>query len=335
MPKLYRYINKKRHPFSGKIKTFKDVNDFIINKDIMFFQDKDENGNICKYTIVNTKTYTTIYDVSYKGGSKIIYIIAGVYKSEIGDNYWYYMYNRISIPTRAFVWKHKDAINEQLEKERELKEKDARNDVKDKERILELKQLDKNIRKDIFRIIRGDNNMQNKTIENSFLASLKNDIKMGFVQLLEYVKLLVIAIFLSYLVGFILLFLYATEYGAPFPVDNNLLTDFAKLFLILFGIGVIFSVGPENLFKFILSLIAGITVIIMLLGLFAKWRYSPQRDILNLYNKGGKTVSYRIKKDCSGINLPNKAFLIYKGKYMNYFKVNSQVVGINKDCFFY
>jgi hypothetical protein len=93
-----------------------------------------------------------------------------------------------------------------------------------------------------------------------------------------------------------------------------------------------FSVGPENLFKFILSLIAGITVIIMLLGLFAKWRYSPQRYILNLYNKGGKTVSYRIKKDCSGINLPDKAFLIYKGNYMDYFNVNSKIVGINKNC---
>lgn len=174
--------------------------------------------------------------------------------------------------------------------------------------------------------------MQNKTIENSFLASLRNDMKIGFVSLLEYVKLLVIAIFLSYLVGFILLFLYTEEYGAPFPVNNNLLTDFAKLFLILFGIGVMFSVGPENLFKFILSLIAGITVIIMLLGLFAKWRYSPQRYILNLYNKGGKTVSYRIKKDCSGINLPDKAFLIYKGNYMDYFKVNSKIVGINKNC---
>ena len=151
IPKIYRYINKKRHPFSGKIETFKDVNDFIINKDIVFFQDKDDDGDMYNYTIVNTKTYTKIYDVSYKGGSKIIDIITGVYKTYIGDNYWFDMRNRIRIPIRAFVWQHKDVINEQLEKERELKEKDR----KEKEKILKLKHLDKNIRKDIFRINRG------------------------------------------------------------------------------------------------------------------------------------------------------------------------------------
>ena len=152
IPKIYRHINKKRHPFSGKIETFKDVNDFIINKDIMFFQDKDDDGNIYKYAIVNAKTYTTI-DFNYdSGGSKIIDIITGVYKTYIGDNYWFDMHNRINIPTRVFVWQHKDAINEQLEKERELKEKDR----KEKEKILKLKQLDKNIRKDIFRILKGD-----------------------------------------------------------------------------------------------------------------------------------------------------------------------------------
>ena len=152
IPKIYRHINKKRNSFSGKIETFKDVNDFIINEDIISFQDKDDDGNMYKYVIVNAKTYTKIYDVSYKGGSKIIDIIAGVYKTYIGDNYWYDMHNRIRIPIRAFVWQHKEAINEQLDKERELKEKDR----KEKEKILKLKQLDKNIRKDIFRILKGD-----------------------------------------------------------------------------------------------------------------------------------------------------------------------------------
>ena len=142
IPKIYRHINKKRNSFSGKIETFKDVNDFIINEDIISFQDKDNDGNIYKYVIVNTKTYTKIYDVSDRYGYKIIDIITGVYKTYIGDNYWFNMHNRINIPTRAFVWQHKDVINEQLEKERELKEKDR----KEKEKILKLKQLDKNIK---------------------------------------------------------------------------------------------------------------------------------------------------------------------------------------------
>ena len=174
--------------------------------------------------------------------------------------------------------------------------------------------------------------MQDKTTKSNFSLMFKNNIKTGFISLLEYVKLLIIALILSYILGFILLFIYAAEYGAPFPIYSNLLTDFAKLFFILFGIGVMFSVGPKDLFKFVVSVIIGITVIIMFLGFFAKWHYSPQRYILNLYDKGGKTVSYKIKKTCNWVNLPDKTFLIYKGKYNDYFSVKNNVIGINKDC---
>jgi putative effector of murein hydrolase LrgA (UPF0299 family) len=176
------------------------------------------------------------------------------------------------------------------------------------------------------------NNMQDQTSKGNFWSMFKSNIKTGFISLLEYTKLLIIALFLSYIFGFILLFIYAAEYGVPFPIYDNLLTDFAKIFFILFGIGVMFSVGPENLFKFVSSLIVGIIVIIMVLGIFAKWQYSPQRYILNLYNKGGKTVSYKIKQSCSGVYLPDKAFLVYKGNYMDYFAVNGRVKGVNKSC---
>jgi putative effector of murein hydrolase LrgA (UPF0299 family) len=168
--------------------------------------------------------------------------------------------------------------------------------------------------------------------ESNFLFSFKSTLKAGFLSLLEYIKLLIIALILSYILGFILLFIYTAEYGAPFPIYSNLLTNFAKLFFILFGIGVMFSVGPENLFKFVSSLIVGATIIIMVLGIFAKWQYSPQRYILNLYDKGGKTVSYRIKKTCNGVNLQDRTFLIYKGKHMDYFSAKNSVIGINKDC---
>jgi hypothetical protein len=122
----------------------------MANKDFISFQDKDENGNMYEYTIVNVKRYTRIYDPIYN--SKLIYIFKGIYKSEIGDDYWFDANNRINTPIRAFIWKHKDAINEQLEKERELKEKDR----KEKEKILKLKKLDKNIKKDVFKIFKGN-----------------------------------------------------------------------------------------------------------------------------------------------------------------------------------
>jgi hypothetical protein len=174
--------------------------------------------------------------------------------------------------------------------------------------------------------------MQDKTARNNFLSSFRSTLKAGFTSLWEYIKLLIVALILAYVFGFILLFIYSAEYGAPFPVNGNLLNDFAKLFLVLFGISVIFSVGPEKLFKSVLGLIAGITLIIMFLSLFAKWKYSPQRYILNLYDKGGKTVSYKVKANCNGIDLPDKAFLVYKGAYMDYFSINGRVIGINKKC---
>jgi hypothetical protein len=130
-PKIYRYINKKKHPFSGKIETFKDVNDFIVNYNLFHFTDKDENYN---YYIV-TKTYTI-------WNTKTITIPKGIYKTEKYDNYWYSIHNRINEPIRAFIWNHKDAINAQLDVEKITEEKDR----KEKERILNLNELDKNIK---------------------------------------------------------------------------------------------------------------------------------------------------------------------------------------------
>ena len=177
------------------------------------------------------------------------------------------------------------------------------------------------------------NNMQDQTSKGNFLSAFKNNIKTGFISILEYVKLLIIALILSYIVGFILLFLYTAEYGAPFPIYSNLLTDFAKLFFILFGIGVIFSLGPENLFKFISSLIIGITVIIMVLGIFAKWQYSPQRIFLRQFNLGGRTEKITfLKKKYYISGTPKRAYLIYKGNNFFYYYIKHSAEGINKEC---
>ena len=140
IPKIYRYVNKKRHPFSGKIETFKDVNDFIANYDLFYFADKDENGVDYNYHIVMVKHQAREFDIIMT--TNLVTVPQGIYKSEMHDNYWYWIGNRIDEPIRAFVWKHKDAINAQLDVDKIIKEKDR----KEKEKKLKLKELDKNIK---------------------------------------------------------------------------------------------------------------------------------------------------------------------------------------------
>ena len=147
IPKIYRYINKKRHPFSGKIETFKDVNDFIINCDFLRFNDI-EKGVRYNYYIVGVKRDEKISDAI--DGYRIITVCKGIYRTEAHDSYWFFMRHRIDEPVRAFIWKHKGAINAQLDVEAILKEKDR----KEKEKKLKLKELDKNIKKDIFKVFR-------------------------------------------------------------------------------------------------------------------------------------------------------------------------------------
>jgi hypothetical protein len=150
VPKIYRYINKKRHPFSGKIETFKDVNDFIANYDLFYFADKDNDGVDYNYHIVTKRYNSNIFIIILS--TRTITIPKGIYKSEKYDNYWFAIHNRINEPIRAFVWKHKDAINAALDVEKIIKEKDR----KEKEKNLKLKELDKNIKKDIFKVFRDN-----------------------------------------------------------------------------------------------------------------------------------------------------------------------------------
>ncbi len=110
--KITRFINKKRYIFSGKIETLKDVNAFIAHIDLLSFQEKEKDGKIYKYTIVNANTYEKIPDI--KHNYKTIDIFPGIYKSKIENNYWYDTNNLINIPAKKFIWEHKDAINQQL-----------------------------------------------------------------------------------------------------------------------------------------------------------------------------------------------------------------------------
>ncbi len=149
-PKIYRYINKKRHPFSGKIKSFKDVNDFIANYDFLHFADKDDDGEEYDFYIIIVKQYGRTSDFLY-GGTKLVDIRKGIYKTNGLRSYWFSSINKINYPIRAFIWKHKDAINAQIETENKIKESDR----KEKEKILQLRKLDKNIKKDVFKFLRG------------------------------------------------------------------------------------------------------------------------------------------------------------------------------------
>ena len=152
------------------------------------------------------------------------------------------------------------------------------------------------------------------------------------ISLLYYFKILIIITIFSYIIGSGLLFIYTTAYNAPFPDNINLITDFAKFFLLLFGIGFMFFMGPEELFKFVLGLIVFVTFIIMFLGLFPRNNSSPQRYLLKMYKMGGTNVSYKLKNKCGMGSYLNNQFLIYKGNKMYYFKFGNKAEGINKEC---
>lgn len=108
---MYSIYIQKKYPFFGEIKTYTDVNGFIANIDTISFQDTDENDNLYQYVIENNK----------------LNILSNIYKFPIGaDN----SYEKIKIPIRVFIWKHKDAINKQLilnkKIEKKLKKKNSK-----------------------------------------------------------------------------------------------------------------------------------------------------------------------------------------------------------------
>jgi hypothetical protein len=100
---MYCYINEKLHPFSGRIETFKDVNDFIAN-------------------------YYNYKGFHFKEGTDSLDIMS------------------VEEPIRAFVWEHKDAINYQLEKDREEKDEKKNKEKEGEERMIKLEKLDNAIR---------------------------------------------------------------------------------------------------------------------------------------------------------------------------------------------
>ncbi|MHB1546134.1 MAG: hypothetical protein ACYCSB_01210 [bacterium] len=84
MPKLIWHIRKKRHTFSGKIESYKDVNDFLLNYKYFIFCERED------YYSVVTKTFSwTHNDYSYSYRRCVFY--PGIYISDDNSDDWRYM----------------------------------------------------------------------------------------------------------------------------------------------------------------------------------------------------------------------------------------------------
>lgn len=117
----------------------------------------------------------------------------------------------------------------------------------------------------------------------------------------------------------------------------NIINHLSGLILLLFIPMILLSlIASQKTMLSVMKSTALVITLIFMWSIFAQWTYSPQRMFLRLENKGGKTVTLRInKKKCSDINIiPSKAYLIYKGNYMEYFTTKKGVTGINKNCFY-
>ncbi|MHB1696577.1 MAG: hypothetical protein ACYCSQ_00500 [bacterium] len=166
----------------------------------------------------------------------------------------------------------------------------------------------------------------------SFLGGLKEMLK----SFINYLKLVIVAVILSFMLSGVLLFIYIIEYGAPAMLFNYTIMNHAAAWVMLLTIPAIFlSVfASRNEFLFLLKATGIVMAGIFIWGIFATWMYSPQRIFLRTMNMGGKTVAVKInKKACGNIDgLPLRAYLVYKGNYMEYFKTSRGVEGINKEC---
>ncbi len=147
LPKIIRYFNKKRYPFAGKIETSRDVNAFIAHVDSLEFQE-EEDCKLYRYNILNVDGYERM--PNSKGNYDIVNVLRGVYRSEVGDNYWFNIRYRMNTPIRAFIWKHRYIINQQLN----LQEKAKEEKLKQREELSKSKHLDTIIRKNKIKIIK-------------------------------------------------------------------------------------------------------------------------------------------------------------------------------------
>lgn len=151
-----------------------------------------------------------------------------------------------------------------------------------------------------------------------------------------FFRLTLLSIFVSFIVTLILLFEYTSEYHAQIIMNGNiiiLLTYF--IFLLLIPINFFIFYNNERIFKAVFQVTAIFIIALLTVGMFAKFKYSPQRIFLREFNLGGRTEKIVFKNNkCKIPNIPKKAFLIYKGTSFFYYETKNSVIGINKECLF-
>ncbi|MHB1692612.1 MAG: hypothetical protein ACYCUW_01840 [bacterium] len=123
--------------------------------------------------------------------------------------------------------------------------------------------------------------------------SFLDDLKDGLKQFVNYSKLVIVAVILSFMLSGVLLLIYTIEYGAPAILFNYAIINHAAAWvMLLFTPAILLSVMASEKTVFSLFRVTGVVIAgIFIWGLFAMWTYSPQRIFLRTMNMGGKTVA--------------------------------------------
>ena len=112
-----------------------------------------------------------------------------------------------------------------------------------------------------------------------------------------FFRLTLLSIFVSFIVTLILLFEYTSEYHAQIIMNGNiiiLLTYF--IFLSLIPVNFFIFYNNEKIFKDVFQVTAIFIIALLTVGIFAKFKYSPQRIFLREFNLGGRTEKIIFKK---------------------------------------
>ena len=151
-----------------------------------------------------------------------------------------------------------------------------------------------------------------------------------------FFRLTLLSILVSITIIFILLFEYTIEYHAPAILSGRIIIPFTYfIFMLLAPLTVSVFFNSEKIFNTVFKITAVFMFVLILIGVFAKFKYSPQRIFLKEFNLGGRTEKIVFKNEkCRIPDTPKKAFLIYKSSHFFYYETKNSVMGINKSCLF-
>ncbi len=152
----------------------------------------------------------------------------------------------------------------------------------------------------------------------------------------SFFKLTLLSILASIMITFMLLLEYTIEYHAPAILSGRIIIPFIYIvFILLTPLTVSVFFNSKKIFNTVFKITAVFMFVLILIGGFAKFKYSPQGVFLREFNLGGRTEKIIFKNaECKMPDIPQKAFLIYKGSHFFYYETKNSVIGINKDCLF-